>query len=259
MRWAHTIIEGIRNGQPLGALLGYRLERSLHDEPTVYLDRLIYEFRRAFPLAGNRNTLTEVTDLDAGEITKVEARNVVDGAAFADHVAKTGQATYPYGLSGLPALSELVQPGSPPATQIGVLVDRCVTEMRSVADAVADLMLAEGVYQVVRGNYDRAAGSLDAVSKGTHPSLPEVSETPRNGTTLTHRVALHLAAGLVAPAVDPTPRSTAEPAVNSWLQKVLPPLARIACTVTWRDPVTGANQSAKVTIADLRLQPIDLL
>ena len=46
--------------------------------------------------------------------------------------------------------------------------------MRDVADAVADLAIAEGVYQVVRGNYDRAAGALDACSKGTHPPLPEV-------------------------------------------------------------------------------------
>ncbi len=259
VRWAHTIIEGIRNGQPLGALLGYRLERSLHDEPTVYLDRLIYEFRRAFPLAGNRNTLTEVTDLDAGEITKVEARNVVDGAAFADHVAKTGQATYPYGLSGMPALSELVQPGSPPATQIGVLVDRCVTEMRSVADAVADLMLTEGVYQVVRGNYDRAAGSLDAVSKGTHPSLPEVSETPRNGTTLTHRVALHLRGGM-SPA-DPsntTPRAVGEPALAAWIATQLPDPATVFAKVSWGPSPTVTVGSDTPSMAQLGLGPVDL-
>ena len=82
VRWAQQIIEGIRNGQSLGALLGYRLERALHDEPTVFLDELIYELRRAFPLAGNRNLLTRKDDLDAGDITKVEARNVVDGCVI---------------------------------------------------------------------------------------------------------------------------------------------------------------------------------
>jgi len=259
VRRAHTIIEGIRNGQPLGALLGYRLERSLHDEPTAYLDRLIYEFRRAFPLAGNRNSRTEVTDLDAGEITKVEARNVVDGAAFADHLARTGQDTYPYGLSGLPALGELVQPGSPSAAEIGVLVDRCVTEMRAGADAVADLMLAEGVYQVVRGNYDRAAGALDAVSKGTHPPLPEVSETPRNGTTLTHRVALHLRGGL-SPA-DPsntTPRAVGEPALAAWIATQLPDPATVFAKVSWGPSPSVTVGSETPSMAQLGLGPVDL-
>ena len=259
VRWAHTIIEGIRNGQPLGALLGYRLERSLHDEPTVYLDRLIYEFRRVFPLAGNRNAATEVTDLDGGEITKVEARNVVDGAAFADHIAKTGQAAYPYGLSGLPALSELVQPGSPSAAEIGVLVDRCVTEMRAVADAVADLMLAEGVYQVVRGNYDRAAGSLDAVSKGTPPSLPEVSETPRKGTTLTHRVALHLRGGLSPTGpLNTTPRAVGEPALAAWVATQLPDPATIFAKVSWGPSASATVGSETPSMAQLGLGPIDL-
>ncbi|MDT5292549.1 MAG: hypothetical protein QOF88_7438, partial [Mycobacterium sp.] len=258
VRWAHAIIEGIRNGQPLGALLGYRLERLLHDEPTVFLDRLIYEFRRAFPLAGNRNQTTEAT-LDEGEITKVEARNVVDGEAFANHVAKTGKDTYPYGLSGLPALTELVQPGSPSPAQIGVLVNRCVTEMRAVADAVADVMLAEGVYQVVRGNYDRAAGALDAVSKGTQPHLPEVSATPRNGTTLTHRVALHLRGGLSpsAPA-NTTPRAVGEPALAAWLASQLPDPATVFARVTWHNEALGTGGDETPSMAQLGLGPVDL-
>jgi hypothetical protein len=259
VRWAQQIIEGIRNGQSLGALLGYRLERSLHDEPTIFLDKLIYEFRRAFPLAGNRNQLTRNDDLDAGEITKVEARNVVDGALFVDHIAKTGKTTYPYGLSGLPALSALTQPGSPSAAVIGALVDRCVTDMRRVADAVADLAIAEGVYQLVRGNYDRAAGTLDAFSKGTHPPLPEVASTPRNGNTLTHRIALHLQGGLLPSDPGNTrPRSKGEPALAKWLNAQMPEPATVFAKVKWRNESAETEGALTPSMADLSLSRADL-
>ena len=44
-------IEGLRNGQELGALLGYQLERGLHEShPGVELDTFIYTLRARFPL-----------------------------------------------------------------------------------------------------------------------------------------------------------------------------------------------------------------
>ena len=257
VRWAQQAIEGIRNGQSLGALLGYRLERVLHDEPTVFLDDLIYEFRRAFPIAGNRNTQTREEDLD--DIRKAEARNVVDGMAFVDHIAATNATTYPYGLTTLPDLEDLRQPGSPSAAEIGLLVDRCVADMRRVADAVADLGLAEGIYQLVRGNYDRAAGALDAFSKGTHPPQPEVAVTPRKGHTLTHRLALHLEGGLQpgAPA-NTTPRAKGEPALAQWIEAQLPDPATVFARVRWRNQAAQTTGSLTPTMADLGLAPVDL-
>ena len=257
VRWAQQTIEGIRNGQSLGALLGYRLERALHDEPTAFLDKLIYDFRRAFPLAGNRNLITRKGDVE--EITQVEARNVVDGVAFVDHIAETGQTTYPYGLSDLTALSDLTTPGSPSAAEIGAIVDRCVTDMRRVADAVADLGIAEGVYQLVRGNYDRAAGTLDAFSKGTYPPVPEVASTPRSGNTLTHRIALHLEGGLLpGDPANMTPRSKGEPALAQWLTGQLPDPAAVFARVTWRNEAAGTAGSLTPSMADLGLSPVDL-
>jgi len=257
VRWAQQTIKGLRNGQSLGALLGYRLERALHDQPTVFLDKLIYEFRRAFPLAANRNQLTRKPDLD--DIRKAEARNVVDGVAFVDHIAETGNATYPYDLSDLPDLNDLTHPGSPTAAEIGALVDRCVTDMRRVADAVADLGIAEGVYQVVRGNYERAAGTLDAFSKGTHAPLPEVTATPRNGRSLTHRVALHLQGGLLPghPA-NTTPRSKGEPALAKWLADQMPGPATVFAKVTWRNAAADTVDSLTPSMADLGLTRVDL-
>ena len=257
VRWAQQTIEALRNGLSLGAVLGYRLERSLHDEPSVFLDRLIYEFRRVFPLAANRNMTTREADLD--DITKAESRNVVDGLAFVDHIATSGITTYPYGLADMPMLADLVQPGSPPAAQIGILIDRAVADMRRVADAVADLGIAEGVYQMVRGNYDRAAGTLDAFSKGTYPPLPEVSATPRSGRSLTHRVALHLQGGVLPGAAGNTsPRAKGEPALAKWLADQLPTPASVFARVVWRNTAAATDGSLTVSMADLGLTRADL-
>lgn len=49
VRLAKQLFDGIRQGQPLGALLGYAFERSLHE---AGLDELIDEFRAVAPLPG---------------------------------------------------------------------------------------------------------------------------------------------------------------------------------------------------------------
>ncbi len=256
VRLAHRVIEGIRNGQALGALLGYQLERALHGEADLFLDRLIYDLRTEFPLVGNRNRSTQIA---AESITAVEARNVVDGARFADHIAKTNAEVYPYGLAGLPPLSTFTGPGLPSEVAIGALIDGHVAKMRSIGDAVADLATAEGVYQVVRGNADRAAGMLDAVSKGTSPPLPEVSATPRSGRTLTHRLALHLRGAMVpADAASGRPRAMCEPALAEWIAGQMPDPAIVFARVSWHDADGASDGSLTPSMADLGLDAVDL-
>ena len=255
VRLAMEVIEGMRDGQALGAMLGYRLERALHDEPDLFLDRLVYDLRRAFPLTGNRNQTTQVDTLT--RIQQVEARHVVDGAALSRHIDQTGAETYPYGVD-LPPLSDFTGPGLPSASDIGELVDAAVAKMRSVADAVADLAVAEGVYQVVRGNHDKAAGSMDAFSKGTYPPSVEVATTPRSGRALTHRVALHLAAGLTPGAGGLTnPREQGEPALAQWLAAHLPDPASVRARVNWSKP-DGTTDTLTVSMQQLGLAAVDL-
>lgn len=256
VRLAQGIIEGMRNGQSLGALLGYRLERALHDEEDLFLDPLIYDLRKAFPLVGNRNRKTRLAALS--RIQKVEARNVMDGAAFANHIEETGNDTYPYGLTGLPPLSDFTGPGLPSAAEIGTIIDGKVAMMRSIGDAVADLATAEGVYQVVRGNYDKAAGSLDAFSKGIYPPEVEVAATPRSGNALTQRVGLHLEAGLAPGAGGRTnPREQGEPSLAAWLADQIPDPATIVARVNWTRP-DGSTASSDVSMQQLGLSRTDL-
>lgn len=108
----------------------------------------------------------------------------------------------------------------------------------------------------VQGNFERIGATLNAYSSGNFPPNPEVVQTGPAGNTLTHRVALHFPLGLAAPATA-TPRARAEPALDAFIESLLPPLDQIGCVVTWTDP-GGAARRKDVTLADLALRPSDI-
>lgn len=252
VRRALAILEGLRGGQNLGALLGYELERGLHDRYALAeVDEFIFDLRKAFPLVAGRIPETGIP-ADAS-IEDVEARNVVDGVALVEHVLSTGQRSYPFGKPLPPAGSAQVQ-----------AIDAEVERLLDLHDAISDLALAEGVHQAAQGNYERAAATLDTFGKGSFPSEPDVIRTPRSGIGLTHRLAVHLTPGL-SPTSTPipglawTPRSHGEPALNAWLASVLPDPEDVVCVVRWTDPVTATEQQVTVSQQDLGLQPIDLV
>jgi hypothetical protein len=252
VRSALGLIEGIRNGQPLGALLGYRLQRGLHEgHAPLELDRFIYPLRKRFPLVADQ---LESTRTEEGvSIEAIEANNVIDGLKLLEHIRKIGGRNYPFGLD-LPSANASERAAID--GEVGSLID--------AHDALADLALAEGVHQAVLGNYDRVGATMDGYAKGTFPPEPEIVRTPRSGLTLTHRVGLHFKAGVdpeVSPiaGVDVSPRSRAQAMVNAWLLDVLPDAAEVGCSVEWFDPVANAPQQDTVTQLKLKLQPIDLL
>jgi len=252
VRRAMAILEGMQNGQSLGALLGYQFERGLHDRHgEAEVDEFMYKLRKQFPLRADR--IDDTASAADAPIQAIEARNVLDGVALVEHVETTGVRAYPFGLAALP-------PASPSQA---AAIDTEVARLLDTNDAVADLGIAEGIHQVVQGNYDRAAASLDAFGKGQLPPRPDIVETPRSGTGLTHRVGLHLPPGLGPddspyPTLDPTPRASAEPALNHWLASVLPQPADVAVVVRLSDG-TGFAATRTITQEDLGLQPLDLL
>jgi hypothetical protein len=249
VRVALQFIEGMRNGQPLGALLGYQFERQLHDRHAeAELDHLIYEVRKAFPLAAKRISDTVDSDADSAAIENVEARNVCDGVLLLNHVRTNPVKTYPWGKS--------IERGSPAQEAI---INEEVAALFQIHDSIADVVIAETVHQVTTGNVDRAAGVMDAFSKGGFPPEPDVVNTPRNGTALTHRVGLHLPADAVASS-SATARAQSEPAIDAWLQSVLPPLNDIVVHVRWQNTPPGSTQDeGDVDMQALGLSPIDLV
>ena len=251
VRGALNTLEGIRSGQSLSDLLGYQFERGLHDRyGAIEVDRFIGYLRKAFPLRADRMASTRTGD--GVPIEAVEASNVLDGLALVERIKAGAPAQYPFGIDDLP------DAGPAEAAAINAEAARLL----DTHDALADLALAEGVYQAVQGNYDRVAATYDAYAQGRFPPEPDIVRTPRPGVGLTVRLALHLRPGLdptvsPVPGVAMTPRAAVEPAVNDWLAAVLPPLGLIGCVVTVASGVGGSQ--VPLTLHDLRLQPQDLV
>ncbi|MEU9338562.1 hypothetical protein AB0D49_36340 [Streptomyces sp. NPDC048290] len=249
VRRALALLDGLRQGQSLGALLGYRFERGLHeDHPGTELDRFLPALRGAFPLRAGK--LSGAPTPDGTDL--VEARNVVDGLALVRRATRGPDPApqYPYGAPGLPDAS----PDERAA------MDQEVGRLLDLHDALADLAVAEGTHQALLGNPERASATLDAYAKDGFPPDPAVVRTPRGGVTLTHRLGLLLTPGLrPGSATTATPRAQAEPAVDAWLAALLPRPQDIAVRVTWTDPADGRPRDRVVTQRDLGLRPVDLL
>jgi hypothetical protein len=257
-RQALGLLDGIRRGQTLAALLGYRFERSLHDEHSLAeVDKFIYPLRQAFPLVANQ--LKSTLPGEETDIALLEARNVVDGLKLVARIREAGSASYPFGLPIGTA------PGQVPEATASeqAAIDSAADALAHLHDSVADLVLAESVYQVVLGNFDRAAANTQAFSKGGYPPETHVVDTPRTGLSITHRVALHLDASAdptVSPSAVPmTPRATAEAPLNAWLAGRLPDPADVVVSVTYDAPDLVAPKTVTISQERLKLQPIDLL
>lgn len=244
VRTALSFLEGVRNGQELGALLGYQFERGLHDghgDPS--LNQYIPLFRARYPLVADRIT----PSADGTPIETKESRHVLDGYALVEAAfLRKPRLAYPYGVNGLPNA----------ASAHGAALRAEVARLNDSLDAVADLLLAEGVFQVTQGNFERAAASLKTLTEGGLPPDPEIVATPRSGAPITQRLALHFATGAAAsfwPGAA-TERARAEPELNRWLGERLPTPGRIRYQASWE----GQAPQEK-TLADLAWQPIDLV
>jgi hypothetical protein len=265
VRLALELLDGIERGNELGALLGYRFERELHEAYTtdgLSYDDLIYSFRRAFPSVAPVDPSAAVTD-------EVAVRQVIDGLQLVESVrrwveenvdveVRSGSTLYeilwgsgalpgfPWGLPVFGPGDEVRAPG----------VARALDSLTDTLDALGDLALAEGVYQIVRGNFPRAGAVLEALATGRAMPRPQIVDTPTPGIALTHRVVLPLASGGAGPwaTVPPTPRAEAEPRLDRWLGSLLGDPDTLRCQV-----IRPQGGQTEVSVAQLGLRPLDLL
>jgi hypothetical protein len=244
-RLALWLLDGVRQGQPLGALTGYQFEQALHD---AGLDVYVQPFRDMYPLIG-----TELTrQTAAGQV--VPPSQVVDGVALRAGWQAGDLAPGAYWGQGLPL-------PSPPLNETQNTVLGFIGDIDDMLSALGDLSMAESVFQIMRGNFGRAGGILSAVSAGSQPPEPDITDTPTDGTDVTHRLMLLFAgAPAAAPAwadIAPTPSQLAEPWLSSWLGSRLPDPGVVRAAVSWVE--NGQPHSVTVTLSDLGAGPLDLL
>jgi len=242
VRMAERLLDGVRQGQPLGALLGYRFERSLHERG---LDVYIARCRALAPLVP-ANAPPPVAASES-----IAANRVVDGLLL-----------HQKWQTFLKDQAHIFVPPDSPF----LICAAALRELDDAIDALGDAVVAEAAYQAVRGNTVRTATTLQAIAHGEAPPPElEVARTPRSGIGLTHRVLMLLAAPAVTPAspgwplASKSPRATAEPRLNAWAAKLLPPPASVRFAVEQLDAAGNVLASFELRLADLGLTPLDVV
>jgi hypothetical protein len=221
VRQAVSLLDGVRAGQSLGALIGYLIERRLHEQ---HLDVYTLSIRSLAPIAANRIVADA---LPAGAQEAVGAGNVVDGVRL---LALPRQAIWDK-IKNPPADNPYLDPARwPKLEQNQAAVEDVLTEAAAAYDAVSDVLLAESVHHLVQGNTARAAATMSAAAGGdVAPVEPEVVRTPTRAAAITHRVLVLLddtAPGGGGWSAD-TPRAKAEPALAAWAEGRLGPATAI--------------------------------
>jgi hypothetical protein len=245
VRTARHLLEGVRNGQPLGAVAGYLFERAIHAEQ---VDQYLPRFRECAPV---RST---ALDVDGGAPTEtIQPTAVVDGLSLRDQWRR--------GEGPLFGVLDVIsaQPGIGQKDRLAA--ERALRALDAALDAVADALIAESVHHVASGNPGRAAATLDAVARGdgTVPEL-EFPRAPRSGVAITHRVALVTAAAAAPPpawsaAGQGGPRAAASPALEAIAAALLPRPERVRCAVLFED--TGRAGTTTIRLSQLPLSALD--
>lgn len=258
VRIAMQFIDSMRNGGDLASLLGYQLERALHERyPTQYMDQFTSQLRNKFPL----RTLV-VPRSNSATTDSVAANSVVNGLPIVRDYRAYLDAHNNVG-TGYPA-SIGMNMSTGQRTIFLAELDR----LENILDAIGDLGVAEGVFQTVQGNTVKAKAMMNAISAGKNIPEPDVIKTPRTGVQITNRIthtfeALPYATTVPAVGNDwdtystTTPGALAEPSLNAWLKTIIssPQLVRVKVIVHLSpSPVT-----TELSLSLFGLQPVDLL
>lgn len=265
VRLATWLLDGVRQAQPLGALLGYRFERRLQE---ARKPQFISVFRELAPLVARKLQAGQPT---TGSVEAIAANNVVDGLGLLRRWQKGKEAPPPQWTDDTIPFGQQVNqktPALPPFdsnnADFKVIQDELVF-LEQAVDSVSDALMAESVYQVVRGNPLRAASTVESIAGGeTPPPELEVVRTPRTGVALTHRVVTLFSGNPKLPrhwsATANAFRAEAEPHLNAWAAKLLPNPANVRCIVESLDPATEKVLDTKeIRLKQLRLAPLDYI
>jgi hypothetical protein len=243
VREAARLLDGVRQGQPLGALLGYRLERRLHE---LQLDRFIAPARSVAPLA------VRAREDEPHPVESIAANNVVDGLALLRRWDAPQDTARTEVLRGASAADS-------------ARVEAEVNSLRDTLDALSDALTAEAAYQMARGNTSRMASTLSAIAQGEAPPPElEVARMPRTGTSLTHRLVTVMSGGPQPgpgwAAWNSSVLSNSERMLNAWATRLLGDPRKARCTVERLDPATGTVvQTLTFALSELPLTALDFL
>lgn len=243
VRAARALLAGLREGQSLGALLGYRLERRMVERG---LGEHVPALRRVATAAtGPTDPADSTHDHPARDPATTET---ADGVVV----------TFLLGASTLQP--RLEAQGVPHEDAFGIVT--LAHELDDAVDGLSDLLVAEGVHGALSGNASRAAAAFDLMAEGGGAAPdPLVTATPATGVQLGLRVAVALPATAHAPGWpgdDGRVRAVAEPRLNAWAAAALGSPDGIGFRATGRASDGSVSVQTR-TLADVDLSPLDVV
>lgn len=250
VRLAQELLEGVANGQPVGALLGYRFERHLNDHNC---ERFVLSFRGLAPLTVGMldGTANPASDPESQVVAGVNVTDMLKLLDLWNDPAK-GPAWVFMELARRPENNEYLDPTvewKPPSAAQKTAITRAMADVAADADALADLMLAEAVHQLGQGNMARASAVLDAGGRGEAPppTDPGVVVSHGPGTIVSHRL-------IAVPDVSrgwsaASPRAQVSPVAEGWAAGLLPDPSRVV--------LGQAVGGGRATLADTGLSALD--
>jgi hypothetical protein len=242
VRRARSMLAELRNGATLEELLGYQLERALHDNQ---FDTAVRALRNNYPLPLAATSTPGTPD------TSRAARLVTDGDAVRQADPRT--TVIDLIVSALPA------DGDPTPDLRATAIAAILHELDDTVDAIGDVLMAEAVHHLVGGSPLRAGLAADTIGKAAAPPerLDAIS-TPTSAVTVTHCLALDVA--------TPPPGSGPWPATPGGRATLDPAAEAIAAWALgdpndWRITYTGhagdPTPTTALTPADLAVSAID--
>jgi len=288
VRKALKLIEGVKSGRDLGELLGYELERGLHEQSKntgIELDKYIYGLRKKFPISVARENdsldgelLSDIGDLRSGV--------VLDGLKLADHIIAYTQSDS--NLSVNDSIyshytgtsdnynhfdldhenNEVPDFSNPDQVDDYKLFTFEIDQMISSLDALSDLIVSEGVFQMVMGNNARTNAVMSMMSGAKTLIDPEIIDTPKRENRFDNRVVLSM--DTVASLEEGIPvnwpsealgkMAELEPSLNKWIgEKIGDPSLIVfdfKYRITEEEPWSETEQ---FSLADIGFHPLDLL
>lgn len=241
------ILEGMRRGQTIGAMLGYQIERGLSRSA----GRFQLSLRQLAPL----NTEEVANDAASRSRTaRMAAADVVDGVDLLRQFPLDS-----LDADAPPLRTKLSQKpinayvdGDWPAVTEGEwgVVKGALRGAAETLDAVSDALLAESVLHYVSGNPSRASAAMDAAGSGgaVDPDL-DILGARQAGRTLTHNAYVVIPEGATGWS-STRPRAIAEPRLEAWAARRLGDPA---------DIVVSDGPGGRLTLADAGFAALDIV
>lgn len=284
VRQALRVIDGVRNGLSIGAVLGADLERSMHEaykhQEKSELDRYIYPLRQLFPLK------VDIKSEQKGAEANSYMMSVINGELLLSSTLKDYEKSREKSIEDYLMTSnhesvkwfhELFSGHDKTHKE---KVARLIEQIADTFDALGDLILSEGVYQLVQGNRVAFSALMQNMENGNVISKPQITEIPMHSAVIRHKTAVALncndeveVSGWNATVSsensnDETIIETAEwtmakaePSLNQWVGELLGNSEDISFVVT-RTKTTDNNEvetDISCSLADLGISPLEYL